>query len=55
MILSKLDEPVCEHSLIKEVLGTLDLILVLLLEIARLTIGIDADLEDLTFVSVQTC
>lgn len=55
MILGHLDEPVSKHCLVEQVLGTLDIIAIGLLNEVRVTICVDSNLKVFTLSGVEAC
>ena len=54
MVLRQLHEVVGEHCLIEEVLGPLNIIPVLLLDVARLTVSVDPNKEVFALICVHS-
>ena len=55
MILCHFDKPVCKHCLIEQIFRTFNVISVLFLQIAWLTVGINANGQKLPFLCVNAC
>ena len=55
MVLCHFDKPVCKHRLIKQIFWPFNIIPVLILQIARLTVSINANCQKLPFLCVYAC